>query len=99
MNAVKNHKNVSKQQTPQGELKRKIQQQFISNRWSQPSNIFPILDEAAQDFPDPEKCMPKNWRQIDSTTLSCKEKFKIVIDLLDQQADWFIKWFGLGAQP
>ena len=42
----------------ESELKQRIHKQFLSNRWSQPSDIFPILDEAKREFPKtPENCI------------------------------------------
>jgi hypothetical protein len=38
----------------EGELKKRMQKQFLSNRWSQPSDLFPILDEAKKEFPSKE---------------------------------------------
>jgi hypothetical protein len=36
----------------EGKLKDNIQRKFLSNRYSQPADIFPLLDKALNDFPD-----------------------------------------------
>lgn len=77
----------------EGKLKEKIRLQFISNRWSQPSDLYPILDEAKQDYPQWQKPAHEAGQFPTSDELTSA----IISHSLKVQA-WVKCWFGEGVE-
>ncbi len=68
-----------------GELKKRIRKQFLSNRWSQPSDIFPILDTAKKDYPTIGSMFPDLKAALSDDQIT---------DILIARVKWFEKWFS-----
>jgi hypothetical protein len=74
-----------------GELKRQISKQFVSNHYSQPRDVFPVLDAAAKEFP-----LRQNVIGIATENIPEGEELygKVRSVTLNDAIAWFEKWFG-----